>query len=78
MSALIHPIVLFEIYFEKNKKNFEKVPSQCLNGLEVLVYLTNRLPQRCLKGASRCLKTLRARNFLPFAKRQKSCKKTLW
>ena len=72
MSSLIHPIVHFEIFFEKIKIKKINIPSQCLNGLEVLVYLNNSMPQRCLKGVSRCLKTLRARIFLPFAKSQKS------
>ena len=68
MSALRRPIVYFKIFFKKIKIKKINIPSQCLNGLKLLVLLAKVLPQTCLNGVSRCLKTLRARNFLRFVK----------
>ena len=78
MSALRRPIVYFEIFFKKIKIKKINIPSQCLNGLKLLVLLAKVLPQTCLNGVSSCLKTQRERIFLPFCKKQKSCRKTLW
>ena len=56
MSALRRPIVYFEIFFKKIKIKKINIPSQCLNGLKLLVLLAKVLPQTCLKGVSSCLK----------------------
>jgi len=65
MSALRRPIVYFKIFFKKIKIKKINIPSQCLNGLKLLVLLAKVLPQTCLNGVS---KTLRARYDLRFVK----------
>ena len=71
MSCLRRSIVYFKIFFEKIKIKKINIPSQCLNGLKLLVLLAKVLPQTCLKGVSRCLKTLRERIFFAFCKNLK-------